>query len=211
MNDAFARLTGPIFQYAIDFQQGLHEGSHPELNEVKGELRVLFDEAERQAAVARDLSADFALAKHALVYWIDEVLINSSWNHAADWRDHILEWDFYHERLGGEKFYDKSEEAERLAGSDPLEVFYLCVALGFQGKYAFSRPELRRWSEATFARIAAGSSPPEKFLPDDPRDAERDALEPLPGTSILLSVSVLASASVLVTLACFLLAVTLAR
>ncbi|MBX6313762.1 MAG: DotU family type IV/VI secretion system protein [Isosphaeraceae bacterium] len=209
MKEPFSQLVTPVIQYVIDLQRRLQRGEDPGLREVRDQLLGLLDEAEQRATAASDLAADYDLAKHALVYWIDEVLINSRWSQAADWREHILEWDFFRERLGGEKFFDKAEEAERRAGTDPLEVFFLCVALGFQGKYAARRPELQRWAARVFGRIAAGASPPERFLPDDPDDATNAPLQPLPGKTVLLAVSVLTSVTVLVTLACFLLSVHL--
>src|SRR5262249_53528511 len=151
------------------------------------------------------LAHDFELAKHALVYWVDEILINSPWKHAMEWRQHILEWDIYQERLRADRFYEKAHEAEALANTDPLETYYLCVALGFRGRYADSPAELRGWSERIYNRIAAGSQQPDKFLPDD--TLARGPLSPLPGQSILLAVSVLVSITALFTLACFVLSV----
>ncbi len=207
MNDAFAHLVGPVLQFMIEFPRRLARGEDPPLDEVRGELLALLVEAEQRAP--RELAGDFALAKYALIYWIDEVLINSGWSRALDWREHILEWDFYRERLGGEAFFDRAREAEALSRTDPLEVFFLCVALGFQGKYTFSRPDLRKWAERAYGRIASGSKHPDRFLPEEPRDEVPTPLRPLPGKSILLAVCVLVSVTTLVTLACFILAVHL--
>ncbi len=207
MNDAFAQIISPVAQYVIEFQRGLERGENPTIDQVKTDLIGLIGEAEQKAAVARDLAANFALAKYALVYWSDEVLINSRWSHADEWRNHILEWEYYRENVGGEKFYDKAEEAERLADTDPLEVFFQCVALGFQGKLGFNRTELQRWVERAYGRIASGSQQPDRFLPDEPRDAEPAGLVPLPGKTVLLAVSVLVSITALLTLAGFILTV----
>ena len=209
MNDAFAQLVGPIFRAVIEFPGRLGHGDEPGLDEVRGEFLSMLAEAEQRAASARDTADDFATAKPALVYWIDEVLINSRWAHAGAWREHILEWDFYRERLGGEAFFERARGAEALTRTDPLEVYFLCVALGFQGKYTYSRPELRAWAEKAYARIAGASTHPERFLPDEPRDPDAGPLRPLPGKSALLGVSVLVSITALVTLACFILAVHL--
>lgn len=209
MNDAFAQVIGPVVQHVIDLQGRLSQGEDPPLEEVRGELLALIDEAEQRAAVARDLAGDFALAKHALVYWIDEVLINSRWPHAPGWRDAILEWDYYGERLGGEKFFEKAREAEALRSTDPLETFLTCVALGFQGRMGFNRSELKQWADRAFARVAGSSDHPERFLPEEKAE-DREPMTPLPGTSALLAVSVLVSATALVTLAAFILTVHLA-
>lgn len=206
MNDAFAQIADPIFRTALELRRGADRGEHRPLEAVKADLLSLFAEAEQKAATACETAANFSLARYALVYWTDEVLINSNWSHAEEWRNHILEWEYFRENVGGEKFYEKAAEAERLSDTDPLEVFFLCVALGFQGKLAFSPPELRRWVERVYGRLAGGSQHPERFLPDDDRGSGLDELGPLPGQTRLLAASVLVSATALVTLAGFLLA-----
>jgi type VI secretion system protein ImpK len=207
MNDAFEQLVGPVFQYVIDFPERLAR-EDPPLREVRNDLLALFSEAEQRAST-REQAGDFALAKYGLVYWTDEVLINSSWSHALDWREHILEWEYYRERLAGEEFFEKARQAEGLARADALEVFFLCVALGFQGKFAVNPTDLQRWATRIYERVAAASHTPDRFLPEDPGDAALGALRPLPGRSVLLGTSVLVSITALVTLVFFLLAVHL--
>ena len=207
MKDAFGQVIDPVLRYVIDLRRGADRGEHPAIESVKSDLLGLFAEAEQKAGAARETSASFGLVKYALVYWADEVLINSSWAHADGWRYHILEWEYFRENVGGEKFFEKADEAERLNDTSPLEVFFLCVTLGFQGKLGFDKTQLRRWIERAYNRLAAANQAPERFLPDD---ADRDALEPLgplPGKTLLLRVSMLVSASALATLAGFLYAI----
>jgi type VI secretion system protein ImpK len=205
MTDAFASLVSPVFQYVIDLQQRMDQGESPALESERSQILALLDEADQKAGSSSQLAHDYELARHALVYWIDEVLINSTWKHALAWRQHILEWDLYQERLRADRFYEIAHDAEALAGTDPLETFYLCVALGFRGRHADSPAELRKWADRVYQRIIAGVQQPDKFLPDE--SSARDPLRPLPGPSILLAVSILVSITALLTLACFVLAV----
>ncbi len=205
MTDAFASLISPVFQQVIDLQARLESGESPLWEAERGQILAALDEADRKASVSTQLAHDFELARYALVYWIDEILINAPWAHALEWRQHILEWEIYQERFRADKFFEKSHEAEGLAETDPLETYYLCVAMGFRGKHRDGQTELRRWGERVYNRIVAGGKQTDKFLPDEA--VERQPLRPLPGTSILLAVSVLVSITWLVTLACFVLAV----
>jgi type VI secretion system protein ImpK len=205
MTDSFARLVGPVFHQVIDLLQRMEQGESPALEPERARLCAVLDEAEQQAGASSQLAHDFALARHALVYWIDEVLINSHWTHALEWRQQILEWEIYQERLRADRFYEKAHEAEALATTDPLETYFLCVALGFRGRYVDSPGDLRKWADRVYNRIAASGQQADKFLPEDPGDHE--PLKPLPGQSILLAASVLVSVTALVTLACFVLAV----
>jgi type VI secretion system protein ImpK len=205
MTDAFASIVSPVFQYLIDFQDRLEEGESPTLERERDRMMELLAEADQQASTSSQIAHDYELARHALVYWIDEILINSRWKYALEWRQCILEWDLFQERLRADRFYEKAHEAEALAGTDPLEVFFLCVALGFRGRHADNPAELRRWSERVYHRIVAGSQQADKFLPDEP--IEREPLRPLPGPSLLLAVSILVAITALFTLACFVVAV----
>jgi type VI secretion system protein ImpK len=205
MTDPFASLISPVFQQVIDLQARLEAGESPRWEAERGQLLAALEEADRKASISTRLAHDFELARYALVYWIDEILINSPWAHALEWRQHILEWEIYQERYRADKFFEKAAEAEALAETDPLETFYLCVALGFRGKHRDSPTELRRWGERVYNRIVAGGAQTDKFLPEEA--AERQPLRPLPGKAILLAVSVLVSITALFTLACFVFAV----
>jgi type VI secretion system protein ImpK len=208
MTDAFANIVSPVFRHLIDFQHGVARGDHPQLDAEQQQILALLAEAEQKANAVGELAQDYEFAKYALVYWIDEVLINSHWSHAPEWGQHILEWDIFHERLRADRFYEKAREAEARASMNPLETFYLCVALGFRGN-KIDDASLRAWGDRAYSRILSGSQQPERFLPDEPRDPDQDDLKPLPGKLLLLSMSVLVSLTAVVTLICFLVSVHL--
>lgn len=201
MTDPFAAIVGPTFQHVIDLLRRVEQGEAPALEDERREILARLDEARRQAGASSQLARDFELARYALIYWIDEVLIDSPWMHATEWRQRILEWDFFGMRVRADAFFERLEQAERLDTTDPLETFFLAIALGFRGKHAGAPEELHPIADRLYNRVAAGQSRSEKFLPDDPDGGE--PLRPLPGQAILLAVSVLASLSVLFTLACF--------
>lgn len=209
MTEGFAELVTPVLRYIVTLQQGFDQGQHPPLAEVRAKALSLLGEAEQKATVSTQLTHDFQLGRATLVYWIDEALTTSNWEHAEDWKQSILEQDLYRERLRADRFFERARDAEALAGTDPLELAFLAVALGFRGQYAFEPARLKSWSERAYARIVSGSPQPERFLPDEPADANRAGLAPLPGKSVLLTVSIMASITALVTLAAFFLAVHL--
>src|SRR4051794_11253500 len=102
MSPRFARLVDPIFRYLFDARRrfvGAVDG-HPGIDEVHDDLLRLFAEA-RASAASYDDGRDYTeLAEYALVYWADEVLINSEWAHADGWRgDRLLEWELYKENV----------------------------------------------------------------------------------------------------------------
>jgi len=201
MTEAFTDLVAPVFQGVIDFQQGLVRGEHPTLEEQKREFIDLLKQAEERAVrSSAALARDFELAKRALVYWIDEILIASKWRHAQEWINHILEFHYYHEGVAAVRFYEMATEAEKRDSTDPLETFLLCVALGFRGDLASDTEEIGRWASRVHERVAEGTNHPEQYIPEPPRSPRERELPALHGGRLLLLVSALVSATAIVTL-----------
>ncbi len=210
MTDAFADLVTPLFQRVIDLQDHLAWGEARSLDEVKQLARSWVESTEQRASVDSNLATDFALAKFALVAWIDEVLTDSDWGKSAGWgsEDHMLEWDLYRTRLRADRFYEWAHRAESQNSLDPLETYLLCVALGFRGKYRFNDGPFAQWVERIYGRVAsAGSVASKPFLDDTDGDAPR-GLQPLAGPALLVKVSALVSMTTLATLIAYLWAVT---
>ncbi len=208
MTDAFTDVVAPVIQGVIDFQDGLLRGKHPTVEEQKRELIDLLKWSEDRAGrTSPEVARDFELAKRALVYWIDEILITSSWSHAQEWTNHILEFSLYRESAAAVRFYEKAIEAEKRDSTDPLEIFFLCVALGFRGDLASDEEEIRRWASRVHERITEGTKHPEQYLPEPPGHQQERELRPLQGGRLLFVVSLLVAATAVVTLAGFIAAV----
>jgi type VI secretion system protein ImpK len=206
MTDVFASLVAPVLRQVIQLLRRIDQGECPELEPERVKIVALLEEAGRQARVSARLASEFDLARHALVYWADEVLNNAPWPHAAAWQSRILEWQYFRERIRAERFYEEADKALRLESTDPIETFYLCLAMGFHGKYDDDPEGLFRWANQMHQRVGAGWRQPDRFLPDEPLD--RAPLTPRSGPSVLLAVSLLVSLSALATVAGFVLAAT---
>lgn len=79
-------------------------------------------------------------ARYALCTLLDEVIASSEWARGA-WSRHSLLMTFHQESEGGEGFFACLDEAqlrpvEHLA---LLELMYLCLALGLEGRYRIQR------------------------------------------------------------------------
>jgi type VI secretion system protein ImpK len=201
MTEAFADVVAPVFQGVVDFQNRLVRGEHPTLEEQKRELIDVLSRAEERAVrTSAAVARDFELAKRALVYWIDEILITSRWRHAQEWTNQILEFHFYREGGAAVRFYEMATEAEKRDSTDPLETFLLCVALGFRGELASDTEEIRRWASRVHERVAEGTNHPEQYIPEPPSSQREGNLAALRGAGLLLVISVLVSVTVIVTL-----------
>jgi type VI secretion system protein ImpK len=210
MTDAFAGLVDPIFHHVVDLRAAFRRGEHPSTEAVKRGLLKAFQDAQARTPDAR--AADFALAKFALVYWADEVLIHSEWSYADHWKDNILELDYWGTRFAGVDFWRRAKEAEARAqgagrlprSTDPLEVYFLCVAMGFRGELFQDESRLEAWAVHVGPIIRAGAPEP----PPPPMTAQiGGGLGELRGDRILMLVSWLVSATAVLTLLGFIAAV----
>ncbi|WP_106854257.1 DotU family type IV/VI secretion system protein [Caballeronia novacaledonica] len=82
--------------------------------------------------------ADIDEALFAFSAWADELLLTTQWEGAGQWQRHLLQRRYSNVSNAGVVFYDRLAQ---LAPSQLAvrEVFYLCLALGFGGRYAYDR------------------------------------------------------------------------
>jgi type VI secretion system protein ImpK len=93
-----------------------------------------FEERARQGGVPAE---DAMAARYALCTAIDEAVLNTPWGSQSGWSSQSLLVTFHREAFGGEKFFQILERVNSEPGRylSLLELMYLCLALGFEGKY----------------------------------------------------------------------------
>lgn len=105
---------------------------------------LLFLEQFEKAARRQNFSAqDIYDAKYALCATIDEVVLSSQMQIRDDWERRPLQLKLFGDQLAGEHFFDHLQTA-RDGGAEriqALEVFYMCLLLGFKGRYLLEGPE----------------------------------------------------------------------
>lgn len=110
---------------------------HPDPQALRDELSRsirTFEQAARAAGIA---SEKIIAARYMLCTLLDEIAASTPWGGSGLWAKHSLLVMFHGESSGGEKFFQllsKLAENPR-ANSDILEMMYVCLALGFQGRY----------------------------------------------------------------------------
>jgi type VI secretion system protein ImpK len=94
-----------------------------------------FEEKGRNAGVPAE---QLAAARYALCATLDEAILSTPWGANSDWGSQPLLVIFHRETWGGEKFFQLLERTQ----ADPsqyaglLDVLYVCLSLGFSGRYA---------------------------------------------------------------------------
>jgi type VI secretion system protein ImpK len=89
-------------------------------------------------------------ARYALCTVLDEAVLNTPWGAQSDWSTQSLLVTFHREAAGGEKFF---QILQRVSGEPQryrslLELLYVCLALGFEGKYRLDERGAARLADA---------------------------------------------------------------
>jgi len=94
-------------------------------------------EFEARARASGTSSEKLIAARYALCTLIDETAANTPWGASGAWAQHGLLALFHGEVEGGEKFFQvlaKLAESPQ-ANLDVLELMYVCLQFGFEGRY----------------------------------------------------------------------------
>jgi type VI secretion system protein ImpK len=114
----------------------------------RAHVKQLLSAAEREARRSGYGSDDVATALYAVVVFLDESVLNSTQPMFAGWPSRPLQEELFGGHMGGEHFFQHLKQLLARGDADDvadlLEVFQLCLLLGFQGRYgAGERGELR--------------------------------------------------------------------
>ncbi len=95
-------------------------------------------------------------ASYALCSFLDEAVMETPWGGESFWPEKNLLVEFHGDAWGGERFFEILQEAR----DDPsryielLELMYLCLAFGFEGKYKLvNQPEVERIRKDLYEQI----------------------------------------------------------
>ncbi len=135
--DTLALLFQGIFTAIVRIQSGKQP-----LADIEGfrrRMKSALQEAERDAITAHYSNDDVTNAEFAVVALLDEAILSSKDPGRDEWRKKTLNVELFGEANAGEVFFDRlqtlvrREESQRMA--DLLEVYLLCLLLGFEGRF----------------------------------------------------------------------------
>jgi len=77
------------------------------------------------------------IASYFLCSLIDETVLNTPWGNQSNWGHNSLLIRFHNEAWGGERFFEVLERLKQnpTQSLNLLELAYLCLSLGFKGRY----------------------------------------------------------------------------
>lgn len=199
MTPKHSLAVDPLLLHMLGLLDRVSLGEEPEVLEERLRVRALLDQGEAIVGAGRE----WELSKYALVSWIDEMLVESSWRGREWWSNNVLEMDVFKTRLCNEQFFLYAKEASTLPRRDALEVYYVCVVLGFRGLYRDPMlaemlteqhglpQDLPTWARQTAMSIRLGQGRPQLAGPRreiagaPPRKAKNIVVWPWLGASML--------------------------
>jgi type VI secretion system protein ImpK len=110
-------------------------------------------------------------ANFAVVAFLDEVVLSTHWAGHTLWARKSLQEELFEQRSAGELFFKHLEELRAHHDSpelaEVLEVYYLCLLLGYEGRYAAgSKAELHILMDNVRERIDRILGPQPEVAPD---------------------------------------------
>lgn len=132
-------FASPVFDLILRLKSGIVQPS----NDLRPTVVAHLQEFEERAVRYRFSEKIVQVAKFALAAFVDEVILTNNFPLREEWEKYPLQLEFFGEQLAGNKFYDKLDSMIRQieATADAVEVYYVCMLLGFKGRYAVYEQE----------------------------------------------------------------------
>ncbi len=180
MREEIASLVHPVMTYALALKERLDLGESPNMEKEQAVLKGLLGtdmEARRLIDYGGDTSLgsdqtimgsirsnegrrsqdNFLGIRYALACWLDEIFVlDDRWG--SDWNEYKIESALYGSNDRAWKFWEQARRAESRPSSDALEVYFLCVMLGFRGELRENPEKLASWINAVQNRLAKSQS-----------------------------------------------------
>jgi type VI secretion system protein ImpK len=153
-------LAAAVFAFAFQLKAGSDPGPAQGVKERILKLFGEFEQAARQAGYKDD---GIQKAKYALVAFIDEMVLSSSFEMKNEWAGSPLQLELFNDFAAGEEFYNKLKEVRAGQDADVREVasvYFLALTHGFKGMYIDLRgmEERKNLMDALSAELKQGAT-----------------------------------------------------
>ncbi len=133
--DCFIELVA----YVAYFKKTADERQQP-YDQVKNNIERFIAMSQNRATQSGSSTDDYDQARFAVFAWVDEVLLSSNWSHKNRWQGEQLQRIYFQTTDAGELFFERLNNLGPHQ-KDVREVYYLCLALGFMGRYCHDGDE----------------------------------------------------------------------
>jgi type VI secretion system protein ImpK len=106
----------------------------PAFNQVKTDVLKLLARSEEKARKGLFPADDYDQARFVICAWVDEVVLGTEWHHRTLWQREQLQRLIYSTTEAGEEVFERLNRLG-LHQKEVREAYYLCLALGFKGRF----------------------------------------------------------------------------
>ncbi len=122
----------PLVAYVVDFRAACSDTPRS-YRQVKEDVAQLLLQSEQGCGRQASQGEDYDLARFAVCAWVDETLLASDWREKQLWQREQLQRLYYRTTEAGVELFERLQALG--ARCEVREVYYLCLALGFKGRY----------------------------------------------------------------------------
>lgn len=160
------RFAGPIFDLILRLRAGIVQPS----NKLRPKVAKLLDEFEKRAERYRFNHKVVRVSKFALASFVDETVLTNNFPLKDEWEKYPLQLEYFGEQLAGNKFFEKLDAMlnQMKVTADAVEVYYVCMLLGFKGRYAVYEHDklISTMQKTANALVKAGKIVPTELSPN---------------------------------------------
>ena len=137
-NRSLAREAGDFITLVQLVQEASPE-QLPDTETLRSQLMSMLERVGRGGGIEQ---GELDEARFALAVWADEAVLRSQWPGREEWGADTLQNRLYRTTRGGNEFYEHLAQL-RPEQNDAREVYFLALALGFEGQYAGQPDQIR--------------------------------------------------------------------
>ena len=137
-NDLVA-FAGPVFDLILRVKAGIVAPS----NELRPQVAAMLADFEKRAERYRFNHKIVQVSKFALASFVDETVLTNNFPLRDEWEKYALQLEYFGEQLAGNKFFEKLDAMLKQIETtqDAVEIYYVCMLLGFKGRYGVYEQE----------------------------------------------------------------------
>ncbi|MHC4597837.1 MAG: DotU family type IV/VI secretion system protein [Planctomycetota bacterium] len=140
-----ADVCSEIFRFAFRMEEAL--AGEEDANAVQIRVDELFQQLDAAAHQAELSLEDIHQSKYALAAFLDEKVLNSSLPFRDGWARQPLQLKYFDDSAAGEEFYNRLDNLRHSPEEKVpacLEIYLMCLAMGFRGKLLDSQGQEKR-------------------------------------------------------------------
>ena len=192
MATQLAEVTAPVIAHIQRLETALQTGGDLSVvrHDIIHDLQVMEQEIQRQPGG----QGRFETVKYILASLADEVVLASGQADVGGWQSDLMEMELFNSSVAGERFFELLE-AEGYRDPDLAEIFFIAMALGFQGKHRNKSDVIQKYKERCYALIPDRLPEEEKLIAPDAAEIAcegHETVSPLFGLWTVVVVAVVA-------------------